>query len=231
MENHGPESWRALKSKYVDTDTSMLKQLLSSKAEAVNEIKRSQNQQFNEDETKIKELMAKLAAIKETLHTETQILEQKNNELLKEKAILTELEVEKKKLLQEIKQLEGERNSLKAAKPNLRDQQLLEQGRKKLKLYRDLTRIQWDYEASRHGIQGYVSNKRDYIHHFCYEKQEINEQIVDSLWHEIYLSTGKVEIKDEDPQPNVPVNAEIRNEDPQPNTFHVLIISRGCDEK
>lgn len=129
MENHGPESWRALKSKYVDTDTSMLKQLLSSKAEAVNEIKRSQNQQFNEDESKIKELMAKLAAIKETLHTETQILEQKNNELLKEKAILTELEVEKKKLLQEIKQLEGERNSLKAAKPNLRDQQLLEQGR------------------------------------------------------------------------------------------------------
>jgi len=37
--------------------------------------------------------------------------------------------MEKKKLLQEIKQLEERRNNLKSAKPNLQDQQLLEQGK------------------------------------------------------------------------------------------------------
>lgn len=87
--------------------------------------------------------------------------------------------MEKKKLLQEIKQLEGKRNSLRSAKPNLQDQQLLEQGkyvfyilmcscpfivlslfcsiyRKKLKLYKDLTKIQWDYEATKYGIKGCI---------------------------------------------------------------------------
>lgn len=135
---------------------------------------------------------------------ETQTLEHNNIELLKEKGYVVsviyflpiffhffcvdipllqsilkqeELEVEKRKLLQEIKQLEGKRNNLKSAKPNLQDQQLLEQGkyvlslhinaflffllalsfyRKKLKLYKDLTKIQWDYEASRHAIKGCI---------------------------------------------------------------------------
>lgn len=87
--------------------------------------------------------------------------------------------MEKKKLLQEITQLEGKRNILKSAKPNLQDQQVLEQGkyvlcilmlfqsfisvvislfcRKKLKLYKDLTKIQWDYEACmKHDIKGCI---------------------------------------------------------------------------
>jgi len=37
--------------------------------------------------------------------------------------------MEKKKLLQEIKQLEERRNNLKSTKPNLQDRQLLEQGK------------------------------------------------------------------------------------------------------
>ncbi|XP_011159591.1 uncharacterized protein LOC105195730 [Solenopsis invicta] len=187
----------SLKTELVNKDALTLRQLLLSKVEDVDEIKRSQDQQFNENETKIKELMSKLAAIKETLNTETQTLEQSNVELLKEKDCLEELEAEKKKLLQEIKQLEKNLNSLKAAKPNFQDQQLLEQGKKKLKLYKDLIRIQWDYEASKHSIKGYVSNKLDYIHHFCYENEEINGKLIDSLWHEIYSSVSKDEIKDE----------------------------------
>lgn len=40
---------------------------------------------FIEDETKIKELMSKLAAMKETMYMETQTLEHKSKELSKEK--------------------------------------------------------------------------------------------------------------------------------------------------
>jgi len=203
------DDWlKTLKTKLVETDESALKQLLLSKAGIVNEIKKSQDQRFNEDETKIKELTAKLATMKDMLCTETQILEHKNNELLKEKSYLEELETEKKKLLQEIKQLEGKRNNLRSAKPNLQDQQVLEQGKKKLKLYKELTKIQWDYEATKHSIKGYVSNKRDYVRHFCYENQEIDDKLVDSLWNEIYMSTSQAEIRDENLL-NIPTDINI----------------------
>ncbi|XP_036146222.1 uncharacterized protein LOC105831554 isoform X2 [Monomorium pharaonis] len=162
-----------------------------------------------QEEIKIKELTSKLVTKKETLHAETQTLEYNNAELSKEKSCLEELEVEKKNLSQEIEQLETECNNLKSSRPNLRDQQLLEQGKKKLKLYKDLMRIQWDYQATRHSIKGYVSNKRDYIHHFCYENQEINNKLIDSLWHEIYLSATTAEMGDENLQSNIPTNVNI----------------------
>ncbi|KAL6255660.1 hypothetical protein P5V15_012907 [Pogonomyrmex californicus] len=185
MESNWIES---LRTKLVGTDTTTLKQLLQSNAGIVGEIKKSQ--QLNKDETKIEESMAKLATIKEIICMETQTLEQKNNELSNEKGYLKELEVEKKQLLQEIKQLEEKCSSMKSFKPNLHDERLLEQGKKKLKLYKDLTKIQWDYEIIKHDIKGYVSNKRDYIHHFCHKSQETNDKLFDSLWHEIYLSTS-----------------------------------------
>ncbi|KAL0098386.1 hypothetical protein PUN28_008356 [Cardiocondyla obscurior] len=188
--------------KLVSTDASRLQQLLQSKVEDMNEIKKNQDQRFNEDEINIKELTSKLDAMKEALHTETQILEHKNNELSKENIYIEELQEENDKLLQEIKQLEGQRNSLKSSKPNSRDQQLLELGRKKLKLYKELTKIQWDYAATKHSIKGYVSNGCDYIHHFCYENQEINYKIIDSLWNEIYLCTSQGESERENLQPN-----------------------------
>ncbi|XP_018055673.1 PREDICTED: uncharacterized protein LOC108692075 [Atta colombica] len=198
MEDHWIES---LKTKFINMNTSTLKELLLSKVEELDEIKK---ERFNEDETKIKELTSNLAATKEALHMEIQSLESKNNRLSEEKKFLDELETENKKFLQEIKQLEGKRTNLKSIKPNLQDQQLLEQGRKKLNLYKDLTRIQWDFEAiySKHNIQGYVSNRRDYIHHFCYDAQETNKKLTDSLWHEIYLSTSEAEVRDENLPPN-----------------------------
>ncbi|GAB1867667.1 hypothetical protein CAJAP_08746 [Camponotus japonicus] len=150
---------------------------------------------WKEDESKIKELTSKLAVMEEKQYTGTQNLEHKNNELRKHNIYLGELEVERKKLLQEIKQLEEKQNNLKSFKPNLQDQQVLELGRKKLKLYKDLTKIQWDYEAAKHSVIGYVSNKYDYIRHFCYENQETNDKLADSLWHEIYLSTSKARDK------------------------------------
>ncbi|XP_018307437.1 uncharacterized protein [Mycetomoellerius zeteki] len=199
MEDH----WiKSLRTELVNTDTSTLKELLLSKVEILDEIKKDQNQRFNEDETKIKELTSNLAAMKETLHTEIQTLESKNNKLLEENNYLQELEAENKKLLQEIKQLEGKHANMKSVQPNVRDQQLLEQGKKKLKLYKDLTGIHWDYEAIKHNIQGYISNRRDYIHHFCYDTQEIDKKLIDSLWHEIYLSTSEAKVRDENLPPN-----------------------------
>lgn len=99
-------------------------------------------------------------------------MEPKNNELRKHNSYLEKLEIERKMLLQEIKQLEEKQNNLKYFKPNLQDQQMLEVGRyysiltyfyffyhdlfykKKLKLYKDLTKIQWDYEAAKHSVRG-----------------------------------------------------------------------------
>ncbi|XP_050445147.1 uncharacterized protein LOC126848359 isoform X2 [Cataglyphis hispanica] len=178
-----------LKAKHVKIDTLVLQNLLQ--AESIDKINRSQNQRFNEDEFKIEELTSKVAVIEEKQHTETQNLEHKNNELSKHNVHLAKIEVERKKFLQEIKQLEEKRNNLRSFKPNLSDQQLLELGKKKLKLYKNLTKIQWDYEATKHSVTGYVSNKCDYIHYFCHENQETNDKLVDSLWHEIYLSTNK----------------------------------------
>ncbi|KAM0730306.1 hypothetical protein ACS0PU_004183 [Formica fusca] len=179
-----------LKAKHVKTDTLVLQNLLQ--AEIVDKINRSQDQQrFNEDEFKIEELTSKLAVMEEKQYTETQNLKRKNNELSEHNAYLEKLEIERKKFLQEIKQLEEKRNNLRSFKPNLQDQQVLELGNKKFKLYKDLTRIQWDYEATKHSVTGYVSNKCDYIHHFCHENQDTNDKLVDSLWHEIYLSTSK----------------------------------------
>lgn len=55
-----------------------------------------------------------------------------------------------------------------------------------------------------------VSNKRDYIHHFCYENQEINDKLIDSLWREIYLSTsGAAKIRNENLQPNIPTDTNV----------------------
>ncbi|EFN76203.1 hypothetical protein EAI_05598 [Harpegnathos saltator] len=69
--------------------------------------------------------------MKETLNTVTNNLEDKSNELEKHNVYLEELEVERKKLFQEIKQLEIQQQSLKGrlANPNLQDQQVLEQGK------------------------------------------------------------------------------------------------------
>ncbi|KMQ84203.1 hypothetical protein RF55_18206, partial [Lasius niger] len=143
-----------LKAKHVKTDTLVLKNLLQT--EILDEIKRNQDHQRfnNEDEFKIKELTSKLSIMEEKLCTGTQNWEHKNNELSKHNAYLGKLEAERKKFLQEIKQLEEKRNNLRSFKPNLQDQQVLELGKKKLKLYKDLTRMQWDYEAARHSIKG-----------------------------------------------------------------------------
>ncbi|XP_011151971.2 uncharacterized protein LOC105190757 [Harpegnathos saltator] len=200
------EEIKQLKEKYVKVDTSVLKNLFLSQAEIADKIRKNQEQRCNDD-SKIKELTSKLAIMKETLNTVTNNLEDKSNELEKHNVYLEELEVERKKLFQEIKQLEIQQQSLKGrlANPNLQDQQVLEQGKKKFKLYKKLTGIQWDYEASQHSIRGYVTNRRDYIHHFCYENQKINEKLIDSLWHEIYLSTSEgPKDTNESLQPNIP---------------------------
>ncbi|EZA58723.1 hypothetical protein DMN91_009298 [Ooceraea biroi] len=188
---------------------SQLKDLLLSQLGSADEMVKHQQQQLNEDNAKIKELTSSLALMKETLHTETQKLENKNAELLQHTRRLEELEAERNKLAKRIKQLEEKRDNLKRCKENAQDQQVLQQGGKKLNLYRDLTRIHWDYEASKHSIKGYVSNKKDYIHHFCYDNQQITPEITDALWHEIYLSTGKTKIEDETLQSNMPTNENI----------------------
>ncbi|XP_029166383.1 uncharacterized protein LOC114937140 [Nylanderia fulva] len=180
-----------LQEKRVKIDTLVVKNLWQT--EIVDETKRNQDhERFHEDESKIKELTLKLTVMEEKLCPETQNLEHKNNELTKHNTYLEKLEAERKKFLQEIKEMEEKRNNLKSFKPNLQDQQVLELGKKKLKLYKKLTRVQWDYEATKHSVKGYVSNKCDYINHFCYENQEPNDKLVDSLWHEIYLSTSKI---------------------------------------
>ncbi|XP_031827904.1 uncharacterized protein LOC116424957 [Nomia melanderi] len=195
------DSIMTLKNKHVKVTDAQMKEMLQQKIMSIDNVKTKQDQHCNEDEIKIQELMLKITSMKENLQSEKQISEYKEHTLSKHLDCIAELEAEKNKFLDENHSLELERNKLKARKRNLRDQELLDQGRKKYNLYKELTRIRWDYENLTENAKGYVSNKVDYIHHFCY-KNEIHN-LVDLLWHEIIQSTLHAENKDSDNKENV----------------------------
>lgn len=205
------EELAALKAKYAKINTSELKDSLLSQAKRFDTIKVQQAQRLDEDESKIEELMSKLTVMKETLCKENGILKHKTDELSKHNAYLEKFEAEKTKVLYDIKQLEAKQENLKSMKPNAYDQQVLEQGKRKLRLYKNLTRIHWDYQDTKSSIKGYVSNKCDYIHHFCYKNQELDEKLIDSLWHEIYLSCNESsQVHKENVQSDIATNMDIK---------------------
>ena len=184
----------SLKSNHMNNTDSQIKELLEKKIKLIDEVKTKQNQQCSEDEMKINELTSQLTSMKEGLQSEKQMLEYKDQDLAQHLNHIAKLEAEKNKFLEESQLLELKSNELKRYKQNLTDQRLLDQGRRKFNLYKELTRVRWDYDRIDKSVEGYVTNKRDYIRHFCY-KSEKND-LADLLWEEICRSTVPTESKD-----------------------------------
>ncbi|XP_053994511.1 uncharacterized protein LOC128884871 [Hylaeus volcanicus] len=185
----------ALKTKHMKITDSQMKKLLQEKIKLMDHVKTKHDEHSSEDETRLKELMSEVSSMRKTLEFEKQTLEYKHLDLSKHLEYKKDLEAEKNKFLQENQSLELQRNKLKVCKQNTKDQDLLDNGRRKYMLYKELTRIRWDYEDLKENVKGYVSNKRDYIHHFSY-KNEITKELTDLLWKEIYKSTISKENQD-----------------------------------
>ncbi|XP_043502165.1 uncharacterized protein LOC122524131 [Polistes fuscatus] len=178
---------------YASVNGIQLEEFSIKRREQINQIIHERDQHLKENKDKVEELESELILLKESIHNEQQILEQKNKELSKHNFRLAELKSEYDKLAEESQNLQVKKNRLKNTKPNQEDQKLLETGRKKFRLYKNLTGINWDYSNINNSIEGYVSNKVNYIHHFKFSKDEKDlEEISNLLWHEIYLSVENI---------------------------------------
>lgn len=178
---------------YASVNGIQLEEFSIKRRKQINQIIHERDQHLKENKDKVEELESELILLKESIHNEQQILEQKNKELSKHNFRLAELKSEYDKLAEESQNLQVKKNRLKNTKPNQEDQKLLETGRKKFRLYKNLTGINWDYSNINNSIEGYVSNKVNYIHHFKFSKDEKDlEEISNLLWHEIYLSVENI---------------------------------------
>lgn len=181
-----------------------LENFISQCGKHAQQVRQKEAQLLKENEEKIERLMSEVVAMKESVDIERQVLEHKNTELLKHNDSIAELKTKLNNLLEENQKLEAQKTLLKTTKPNRQDQLLLEQGKKKLCLYKELTGISWDYSTLEESIQGYVTNKSDYIHHFSFPKNEEDpDELSDLLWREIYLSIENTLSKENEENYNV----------------------------
>ncbi|XP_071872236.1 uncharacterized protein [Bombus fervidus] len=176
-----------LKENHIKISDLQVKDLLQDQIKLIDHIKNKRNQDFSEDGIKITDLTSKITSMRDTLQSEKQTLEYKNHVLSKHLDHITELDAEKNKFLEECQQLELQRNKLKTCKRNIQDQELLDQGRRKYALYRELTGIRWDFGKLKENITGNIY-KGVYIHHFSYSNEENTKDLNNLLWQEIYQS-------------------------------------------
>ncbi|XP_003396387.1 uncharacterized protein LOC126914853 [Bombus affinis] len=176
-----------LKENHIKISDLQVKDLLQNQIKLIDHIKNKRNQDFSEDGIKITDLTSKITSMRDTLQSEKQTLEYKNHVLSKHIDHITELDAEKNKFLEECQQLELQRNKLKTCKRNIQDQELLDQGRRKYALYRELTGIRWDFGKLKENITGNIY-KGVYIHHFSYSNEENTKDLNNLLWQEIYQS-------------------------------------------
>ncbi|XP_043585387.1 uncharacterized protein LOC122569015 isoform X4 [Bombus pyrosoma] len=176
-----------LKENHIKISDLQVKDLLQNQIKLIDHIKNKRNQDFSEDGIKITDLTSKVTSMRDTLQSEKQTLEYKNHVLSKHLDHITELDAEKNKFLEECQQLELQRNKLKTCKRNIQDQELLDQGRRKYALYRELTGIRWDFGKLKENITGNIY-KGVYIHHFSYSNEENTKDLNNLLWQEIYQS-------------------------------------------
>ena len=194
----------SFKDKHVKVSNSQIKDLLQKQIKLIDEVKQKQKH-WNENEIKIQELTIKVTSMKENLQCEKQALEYKDHDLSKHLDYIAKLKAEKMKFLEENQLLELQRNKLKNSKRNLRDQKLLDQGRRKYTLYKELSGIRWDFETFKENVRGYVKNQKKYIHHFSYKNENV-QNLNKLLWQEIYQSIIEVENKEHDKE-SVQINA------------------------
>ncbi|XP_015595668.1 uncharacterized protein LOC107267953 [Cephus cinctus] len=165
-----------------------------------------QEQHLKEQEQNINELHTKITILKQQLSVQKKVLESKSEDLRKQKELLKQLEIEKCNLVEENLMLEAKKNKMETVQPSLRDIHTIETGRRKLDLYKELTGIRWDFTALKQNVKGYINNKKNYVHSFCYNLNEGEKHICDLLWNEISISTGCASLEEqsskENPVPN-----------------------------
>ncbi|XP_057320736.1 uncharacterized protein LOC130664696 [Microplitis mediator] len=125
---------------------------------------------------------------KDKLSTEEQKLNSLLNDFENHIDQMEESENELKTLAFENLKDELKKNEIESIKPSPRDKQILECRRKKLKHYKDLTGIAWNYTTIENCTAGFVSNGRDYIQSFCLDKNDKKTEV--KLWKEISKCAG-----------------------------------------
>ncbi|XP_058799214.1 uncharacterized protein LOC131668795 [Phymastichus coffea] len=161
---------------------------------------------LEENETRINELSKEVFTLREQFESETQILESKINESVEQKSLLENLNEEKENASLSLKELETQHKTMKRTKPSLSDQQLLETGKRKHKLYKEFTGIRWDYSAPENVIEGFITNKKDFIEKISYKCDTGYKTIRELLWRDIRCSTMESKAREECCKENKPVN-------------------------
>ncbi|XP_008212658.1 uncharacterized protein LOC100680539 [Nasonia vitripennis] len=134
-------------------------------------------------------LSKEVLSLKKKFETEKQKLERKQYESDEHNRLLTDINEEKENLDISLRELEIEHKTMKKAKPSLRDQQLLETGKRKHKLYKEFTCIRWDYSAPESVIEGYITNKKDYLQKISYKSDIDYKTLRDLSWDGVFQST------------------------------------------
>ncbi|KAF7989942.1 hypothetical protein HCN44_008616 [Aphidius gifuensis] len=149
---------------------------------------------LSEDETQIKTLREKISRTKDKITKE----DNKNRELVENVCTYEKT----------IKMLQGEFNCLKIENqsaissvnklkrkimnPNRKDQEILERGKKKLNYYKVLSGIRWDYPELKNSVKGYITNRDEYIHAFCFDRE--TNKYGEKLWLEV--GKGSLRLKE-----------------------------------
>ncbi|XP_046744863.1 uncharacterized protein LOC124410491 [Diprion similis] len=161
---------------------------------------------LTEDQRRIEDLYLQLSEAKDKLNINKKVLEEKAIKLNIENQKLKELETERDKIIKTNYNLERKCNELRVIKPSLRDQCLLDLGQKKFNLYKQFTRIRWDYGALDQARKGLVTDRKSYIHTFSFHKDIGSNELSDLLWKEIQLSVDKNFSKTDEEKENNSVN-------------------------
>ncbi|XP_043282162.1 uncharacterized protein [Venturia canescens] len=151
----------------------------------IEESLKKQEDHLFESQMKLQQLKSEVDEIENSISSEKELLDSKLQELSTAEERVHELKLDKDTLSKDVRDLEIERNSIRNAKPNHKDQQTIDYGLKKLKYYRKLTGIVWDYSAPIEVAKGYTTNEVDYVHSFNYHKKEHGRNLVELLWEEI----------------------------------------------
>ncbi|KAL7292991.1 hypothetical protein TKK_0013441 [Trichogramma kaykai] len=141
-----------------------------------------------EYESKICEISKEVKALKNAVDSEQQVLDSKIAEFEDYNNLLMNLKRDHDIKQAEVDLLSRKRNKLENATLSLKDQQLITTGKRKLELYKSFTGVRWDYSCT-NSIEGFITNKKDYIKKFCFKNNEDYKTIREQLWEYIREST------------------------------------------
>ncbi|KAH0561431.1 uncharacterized protein LOC123265874 [Cotesia glomerata] len=149
----------------------------------LDKLNRQSYDQLAQDAEKIQNQKDKITDLKKKLLIGEKNKKSFEKELLSQAELLEELNTEKTHIIVENIEIESRKNQIKPKKNTSNDDQIFERERIKLKYYRMLTNIKWDYQDVRTSIRGLITNRKDYTQKFYYDNDD--EKVEEKLWKEI----------------------------------------------